>query len=82
MVAEGTEERVVALRPEAMTSAMVILPKETDESGSDAVVYGMVRRLFLRQVVQSSALLSFQADGEGSLHGMVDALGSLEPRYR
>ena len=41
MVAEGTEERVLALHNEVMTSAMVILPKETDESGSNAVVCGM-----------------------------------------
>ena len=34
------------------------LAKETDESASDVVVYGMVRRLVLRQVVESNALLS------------------------
>ena len=34
------------------------LAKVTDESASDVVVYGMVRRLFLRQVVESNAHLS------------------------
>ena len=41
MVAQGTEERVLTLHTEVMTSAMVILPKEIDESGPDAVVCGM-----------------------------------------
>ena len=41
MVAEGTEESVLALHTEVMTSAMVILAREIDESGSNAVVCGM-----------------------------------------
>ena len=57
------------------------LAKETDESASDVVVYGMVRRLSPATGCgeQCSPLsLSRQADGEGSLHGMVDALVSHE----
>ena len=42
MVANGSDERVLALRPEVTTLATVKLAGETDESASDVVVYGMV----------------------------------------
>ena len=41
MVAEGTEERFLALHTEVMTSALVKLAAD-DESASDVVVHGMV----------------------------------------
>ena len=41
MVAEGTEERFLALHTKVMTSAMVLHAREIDESVSDVVVYGM-----------------------------------------
>ena len=51
------------------------LAKETDESASDVVVYGMVRRLSpATGSGEQCSPPSLQADGEGSLHGMVDAL--------
>ena len=42
----------------ALHRRVVKLPKETDESVSDAVVYVMLPRLFLRQVVENNDLLS------------------------
>ena len=44
MVAEGTEERFLALHIEVMTSAVVKLAGESDEPAPDVVVYGMVSR--------------------------------------
>ena len=40
-VAEGTEERFLALHTKVMTSAVVLRAREIDESVSDVVVYGM-----------------------------------------
>ena len=40
MVAEGTEERFLALHTKVMTSAMVLRARKIDESVSDVVVYG------------------------------------------
>jgi len=42
MVAECTEEPVLALHTEVLTSALVMLAREIDESVSDVVVYGML----------------------------------------
>ena len=42
MVAKGTDERVLALHTEVTTLATVKLAGESDESASDAVVYGLV----------------------------------------
>ena len=72
MVAEGTDERVLALHTEVTTLATVKLAGESVESASDVVVYGMV----------PSSLVSRPAACGGWLHGEVDALNGCKRHRR
>ena len=66
---------MLALHTAVTTSAKVKIAGD-DESESDAVVYSMSDDVPCDKVWRATlSSLSRPADGEGSLHGMVDALG-------
>ena len=79
MVAQGTDERVLALHTAVTTFATVKLAEESDESASDVVVYGMHGSRPSSCAYLWRALLSClfrPADGDGVSPGVVDALES------